>query len=325
VSSWWGVAESQERVITVAQMADAGVSRAGVNRLLRDGTLQRAARGVLVAGAAEPEGMPFRRRLWLAVLQAGPSAVAYRRSAAAWWGLDGNPGDVVEVALPWSRQSRTTAVHRLIGLEPEHVTRHLGLPITTVARTLVDLGSAVPSTVVERALEGALRQRMVSIDDLVDLTARARSWGRGALAEVMAARPAGTPATGSDAETQFLQLARAAGLPEPRRQFVLVLAGRQYRMDFAWPSLRLAVEIDGFQVHGQPSALRADLRRQNRIVLDGWMILRFTWADVVRQPELTVIRDLRAAFALGGGGEGVGGRGGGPSRGQRGGRSGSRP
>lgn len=296
----------------MAQMAEAGVSRAGQARLLREGTVQRRARGVLVVRAAQTEGPSFGRRLWVAVLEAGPAAAAFRRSAAAWWGLDGVLSDVVEVALPWSRQSRVAVAHRLIGLEPEHVTRHLGLPVTTVARTLADLGAVTPSTVVERALESALRQRLVTVEEVVGMAATTRSQGRPALAEVLGARPAGAAPTESDVETLFLQVARSAGLPEPRRQFVVVLGGRQYRLDFAWPWLRLAVEIDGFQVHGQPSALRADLRRQNRIVLDGWLILRFTWADVVGHPADAVVPDLRAAFALrgGGGGGGGGGRGG---------------
>jgi very-short-patch-repair endonuclease len=100
----------------------------------------------------------------------------------------------------------------------------------------------------------------------------------------MAGRPADTPPTESDAETLFVQIARAIGLPPPRRQFRILIAGREYRIDFAWPELRLAVEIDGSSVHG-PRQLGSDLRRQNHIVLDGWMILRFTWVMVAKEPD----------------------------------------
>src|SRR5579864_1557984 len=103
---WWELAESQAGAITVGQMVEAGVSRAGQARLLREGTVRRGARGVLVVGTAERDGASFGRRLWVAVLVSGPSAVAFRRSAAAWWGLDGVPADVVEVGLPAGRQSR---------------------------------------------------------------------------------------------------------------------------------------------------------------------------------------------------------------------------
>ncbi len=107
-------------------------------------------------------------------------------------------------------------------------------------------------------------------------------------------RPAGTPPTESDAETIFVQLVRSIGLPDPARQVATSLGRRRYRLDFAWPALRLAVEIDGAAVHG-PDQLSADLRRQNQIVLDGWLLLRFTWHDLVANP-VAVERDLRQAW-----------------------------
>jgi very-short-patch-repair endonuclease len=84
------------------------------------------------------------------------------------------------------------------------------------------------------------------------------------------------------------------GLPDPQRQVPVLIGGRRYRLDFAWPEIRLAVEIDGAAVHG-PGQLGADLRRQNAIVLSGWTILRFTWGMVVHN-EALVRRDLSVAW-----------------------------
>src|SRR5262249_16892342 len=114
-----------------------------------------------------------------------------------------------------------------------------------------------------------------------------------------ALRPPGAPATGSDAETLFVQLVRTAGFPDPVRQYWVVLGGRRYRLDFVWPALRLAVEIDGAAVHG-PDHLPPDLRRQNQIVLDGWMILRFAWSTLTARRR-DVEDDLWAAWGLRGG------------------------
>jgi very-short-patch-repair endonuclease len=59
-------------------------------------------------------------------------------------------------------------------------------------------------------------------------------------------------------------------------------------VDFAWPTLRVAVEIDGAETHASASALDRDLRRQNRIVLAlgpaGWILLRFSWLSLVSEP-----------------------------------------
>ena len=109
---------------------------------------------------------------------------------------------------------------------------------------------------------------------------------------------------GSDAETRFLQLSRAAGLSDPERQLRLLLGGRWVLLDFGWRRIKLAVEIDGAEVHARADSLGADLRRQNRIVLDGWHILRFTWEDVVRYPAETTATlllgwELAFAWSLG--------------------------
>ncbi len=88
-------------------------------------------------------------------------------------------------------------------------------------------------------------------------------------------------------ESAFESLVRAellaAGLPRPQLQHVVRLGGgATYRLDLAWPDLRLAVEADGAAVHANASALRNDLRRQNALVAAGWTLLRFTWADLGR-------------------------------------------
>jgi very-short-patch-repair endonuclease len=301
--NWKVLAATQAGVITSTQLAAAGWTRRGQERLVQDGVLARAGKGLFtVIGAGDlPPAARWSQRLWLLVLCAGPAAVAFRRSAGGWWRLDGVPAGIVEAAVAPGHQSRSKSVHRLSTLVDEHVTVERGLPVTTVARTLVDLGSAVPDGVVERALECALRRRLVTVDEMVALMDGLRCRGRSALARVLVQRPVGAPATESDAETLFLQAVRSCGLPEPLRQFGVLLEERLYHLDFAWPALRLAVEIDGFEVHGHRRALQRDLRRQNRIQLDGWLILRFTWDDVMYQPRDVVAVHLREAWQLRGG------------------------
>lgn len=297
VETWRDVASRQGAVLTRAQLRGSGVTRRQLDRLVATESLVRVGRGLYtqvgVAGGWEAE-------LWMAVLDAGPGAVAYRLSAGAWWQLDGVPAGAIEVAVGRGHQSRSARTCRLPTLKAEQVTHHHGLPITTTARTLADLGGVASHGTVERALESSLRTGLVALEEVEALAGSLRSRGAGVLRSVLAVRPRGAPPTGSDAETLFAQIARRCGLPPPERQYRVLLRGREYRLDFAWPALRLAVEIDGFEVHGRPGALRADLRRQNRIQLDGWLILRFTWADLVQHP-LEVEGDLRAGWSLRGG------------------------
>jgi very-short-patch-repair endonuclease len=170
------------------------------------------------------------------------------------------------------------------------------MPVTTVSRTLVDLGAVVPFDILERSVEWGLRDGRTSLDRLEELVTLRSGLGVRRLAAVLAARPAGAPPTESDAETLFVQLTRRAGLPDPVRQHRLRLRGRLVRLDFAWPLLRLAVEIDGAGVHG-PDALPADLRRQNRILLDGWFILRYPW-EAVAHDWARVMSELREAWEV---------------------------
>jgi very-short-patch-repair endonuclease len=230
-------------------------------------------------------------------------AVAFRRTAAALWMLDGvNPG-VVELVATAGR-ARSPAFKRARPLDETEVRSLEGLRVTSVARTVLDLGHVVDENVMERAVESALRKRYVSVSELkAAVDPLPFEGGTSALRALLARRPATTPPTGSDAETQFLQLARRSGLPEPQRQFSVPSYEGHFSIDFAWPGRRLAVEIDGAGVHASREALNRDLRRQNRILLSlapaGWMLLRFTWDDVTQGDYANQTRaKLHEAWAL---------------------------
>jgi very-short-patch-repair endonuclease len=82
---------------------------------------------------------------------------------------------------------------------------------------------------------------------------------------------------------RFLQLLRAAGLAQPVRQYEVRVGDERYFLDFAFPERRLCVELDGEEAH-TGAAFQRDRSRQNALVLLGWTVLRFTWADVTERP-----------------------------------------
>jgi very-short-patch-repair endonuclease len=232
------------------------------------------------------------------------TVVCFRRTAAAIWGLDGTGPGPVELAATSGRAS-SGSLFRPRPFEPAEIAQVDGFRVTSVTRTLLDLGQVVGPAVIERALESALRKRYVSLDALAEAVAAApRLRGAGALRSVLAGRPSGAPPTESDAETLFLQLARRSGLPEPQRQFALPTSEGVFRLDFAWPLRRIAVEIDGAATHASREALSRDLRRQNRLLISmvpaGWALLRFTWDDLV-DPRFAgqMVDKLREAWVIG--------------------------
>lgn len=284
------VASRQAGAISAGQLLSVGLTRGQVRGHVRAGLLRRAGQGLYVLAGQQQD---WRCRLWLALLGAGPSGFACRRSAAALWGFDGVPEEFVEVAVPRGHHPRGSKIVRLTRIQPGEVTTIESIPVTSPGRTLIDLGAVVAAPLVERCLESALRQELVAIGDL-DVVPSSRTPGSSVLRAILAQRPEDAPPTESDAETLFLLIARSMGLPEPMRQVAVERQGKPYRLDFAWPQILLAIEIDGASVHG-PDHLGADLRRQNHILLRGWTILRFTWAMVAFDEHL-VRRDLAAAW-----------------------------
>jgi hypothetical protein len=282
-------------VLQFHQLLEVGVTRHHLRQLLAAGRLVRLEHGIYSLPGLDD---PWLCELRAAVARAGPDAVVWRRSAGRWWGLDGVDRDpAIEVASGQGARHGDRRISRLRQPSSLRTTEERQLVVTTPAQTLLDLGTVFDADVVERATEAALRRRLARVGELralVDAAPRART-GAAALREVLARRPAGAPPTESDAETLFLQLVRAGGHPEPRRQYAVVSGGLMVRLDFAWPPTWQAAEIDGARFHGEDVRGR-DLRRQNAVIFGGWSLRRFTWQDVALYPDY-VARVLRDWFS----------------------------
>jgi very-short-patch-repair endonuclease len=100
------------------------------------------------------------------------------------------------------------------------------------------------------------------------------------------------PATRSELEILFLELIRAAGLPEPSVN--VIVTGDV--VDFHWPQLNLVVEVDSWEYHRLRGPFEQDKRRGNRLELANVMVLRYTDQDLRTEPE-RVIAELRTAMA----------------------------
>jgi very-short-patch-repair endonuclease len=325
--SWYHLLMQQEGVAARDQLLGAGMTRRRIDGAVAGGLLEKRGERLFVdpnwtsAGDVSRE---LRRAIFIVLCSCTPrqrcGAAAFRRSAAALWGLAGFSASPVSSVLAGARlpaglqvpvevavasgRVKAQALFKVDDLAATDVVLLDGLPITTVARTMLDLGQVAGERELERALESALRSRYLTVEQLATtLSSTPKRWGTAVLRSLLAARPDGLPPTESDAETIFVQLVSDAGLPAPERQFIVRTRDGVYRLDFAWPFSRIAVEIDGAETHASPVALGRDLRRQNAIVLalaaGGWVILRFTWLDLVdeRRAHQTVDK-LREAWSI---------------------------
>ncbi|HEX6595321.1 MAG TPA: type IV toxin-antitoxin system AbiEi family antitoxin domain-containing protein [Acidimicrobiales bacterium] len=285
------LAQRQHGVFTRSQARAAGASPSGCERRLRSGLWERSEHGGVYVLGGQPA--TWHRRLMACVLAGPVGTVASHRSAAVLCGI--RSGTPIEVTVPLLAQHRLRGLVHQLELPAGDRGVIDGIPTTRIERTLLDLAAVVDELQLERALEAALRSGLTTHERLEAYVEAAggRRWGAGRFRRAVAVSSTGRP-TGSELEVMFLQLLRAAGLEEPARQFEVRVDGRRYFLDFAYPHRRLAMELDGRAHHG----FDEDRRRQNALVLAGWTVLRFTWADVTERGAQTVAAvagGLRAA------------------------------
>jgi very-short-patch-repair endonuclease len=238
-----------------------------------------------------------------AVLACGEAAVLSHEAAGELWKIRQSRENVsgmrsIEVAVSVERGARTRTgltVHRLSTLRSSEITARAGIPVTTPARTILDLASRLPGRQLERAIDEAERLRLCTEDGL-DEIARAHFGraGAGALGALLREHRAGSTATRNDFEERFLALCRSRHLPQPEVNVPLL----DYVVDFIWPDAKLVVEVDGRATHETRRAFQEDRDRDGRLAVAGYRVLRFTWWDVTRRPAVVADRVRRILSSL---------------------------
>lgn len=189
-------------------------------------------------------------------------------------------------------------LYRTDTLPASDVTTRRGIPVTTIERTLCDLGAVVDLSTLRSCVIRSLQKGLTHPERLIgrhlELGGRGRP-GSAGLRALLGEIDPDLMLLESDLETSLLILILEAGLPRPTLQHPVELDGQRYRIDMAYPELRIAIEADRFAVHGTRPAFEGDRARQNRLVLAGWQVLRFTWRQVGREPDW-VVDQLRIAI-----------------------------
>jgi very-short-patch-repair endonuclease len=288
-------AASRHGALSRRQAASFGLSPQVIRRMIRDQHLIEPAPGVLVIAGAPAT---WRQRLKVATLCSNEAGVAAFRAGAALQGMDRYPEGPVELMLESPRKLRLANVEVHVGpLDPCDVIEIDGIPCTTAARTLCDLGSVDTIGRVRFAFEWAWRNG-ISLDELqstVDRLHRPGQHGSKVLQELLVeARLNGRP-TESALEVRLEAiLADIEGLV---RQFTVTdpAGGFVARVDFAVPACQLAIEAHSRQFHFGPTAERRDRERDARLRASGWTVLYVTASDMDDPSRVrsTVRRHLR--------------------------------
>jgi very-short-patch-repair endonuclease len=271
-------------VVTRAQLRRAGVTAAEIKQRVYTGALIREHRGVYRVGHRAPS---LEARYLAAVWAAGEHALLSGKSAAHLLGLLKRFPQPPEVTAPTERRLRGVKTRRERQPHPEDAMTWRKIPVTNVARTLVDLAASLPFDQLARAChEAGIRHGTTPAQVDAVLARRPRSPGAAKLREILRGD---VRITLSKLEVRFLARLRDAklALAETNRP-----VGAR-RIDCRWPAQRLTVELDGYRYHHSRHAWEQDRRREREARARGDEFRRYTYADVFEDPDF-MISELRA-------------------------------
>ena len=289
------LAAGQHSLASRTQALSLGMTPRQLHDRMESGLLVPVHQGIYRVPGAPPTS---EQAVLAACMAAGAGAVASHRSAAVLWALRGAEAPAPEITVVGTRRPRLAGVlvHRTDRLDDIDVSRRLRIPVTTPARTLLDLGAVVPVEVVEPALEDALMRRLVTFELLLNTLERLAASGRngaGVLRALVEERDPATAPTESMLEDQLFKVIRRGGLPAPVRQYEV----GGVRLDGAYPPFRLGLEADSRIWHGGRLDVQRNSDKANILLAHGWRVLRFTWFDLTRR-ALYVIGSIGQQLAL---------------------------
>jgi predicted transcriptional regulator of viral defense system len=277
------IVRRQHGVVALEQLNARGLASDAVRKRAGAGRLHRVHRGVYSPG--HPDLLTRNGRFMAAVLACGPGAVLSHRSAAALHDLRLSTRANVDVTAPGSRGRGRPGIrgHSGATLAGYDVTLIDTIPTTTLARTLLDVADDATRREIERACDQADIQCRLDMNAIDDVLRRAGG-RRGAvkLAAVLAVHRLGSTLTRNELEERFLAICRDAGLaPDAVNVWIPYPEGGGAEADFLWRGQRLIVEVDGRNVHTTRRAFEHDRRRDQRLAILGYRVIRFTWRQVM--------------------------------------------
>lgn len=287
------LAERQHGMVSRSQLLDIGLTDRQVTGRVRNERFITVRRGVYSLGHRQVG----QKGTWMsAVLSCGPGAVLSHRSAAALWGFMEWNGPV-EVLSPVTGRRRgeradprhltPPLVRKSTLLIAEETTLVEGIPVTTVARTLVDLAAVLSETQLAKALDTAAIRKLLDLEDLRKVVGASRGRkGIGNLRSLLEQWHPQTVLTRSELEARFLRFLKKIKFDEPQVNVTIALC----EVDFYWPDYDMVVELDGRKYHDTGRGFEEDRERTVRLELAGKRVLRLTWDMVVNQPRATEMK-----------------------------------
>ncbi|GMR02538.1 MAG: DUF559 domain-containing protein [Acidimicrobiia bacterium] len=293
------IARDQRGLFTLRQAMAAGLSERAVRDRVCRGVLERIHPGVFGYPGSEKS---WHRDVVAAVLSAPEPVAASHGTAAFLWGLTSRRPEVIEVIARRHRRVHRYpfTIHESKDFRASDILDVDRIPATSPVRTVVDLGASAPPWIVEKCLDTGLRMMFFSAWDVRCFIARVARPGRtgvGTIRPLVEERLKWRGLTESDLEDAFRALVGPSPVPMPDPQYVVYdSAGIEVgRFDFAYPARLALIELDSEGFHMDPVSFQRDREKQNRAHALGWTVYRFTWRQLVDEPE-AVLKILRSIW-----------------------------
>lgn len=283
------MAKQQYGVFTRQQAIAAGMKARSIEDRAERGSYERLFPGVYgIAGTSDG----WHRAVIAAVFAATDPAGASHRTAAYLWGMTDRRSEMIEVVsrrhLRVLRESYR--VRESKDLRSSDLVVVDGIPTTSAVRTVVDLGASAPPWFVAECLDAGLRSRLFTVWDVYRFIARVARKGRtgvGTIRPLVEERLVWEGITASDLEDLFRRVVAPMSYPMPETQLEIHEPNGDFvgRYDFAYPTRMALIETDSEGYHMDPVSFQRDRDKQNRAHSLGWTVYRFTWRQLIDDPD----------------------------------------
>lgn len=283
------VARDQRGVFTLAQGLASGFPRTTITGRAQRGVYEAIHPGVYGLTGSEDS---WHRSVLAAVLSTPNPTAASHRTAAHLWGMTSlRPERIEVVTIRHRRLERPPfTVHESKDLLSSDIVAVDGIPVTTAVRTVVDLGASASPRFVGRCLDTGLRKEFFTAWQVRCFIARVARPGRtgvGTIRPLVDERLVWNSITESDLEDLFRAVVGTSRFPMPDSQYRLCEPTGEFvgRFDFAYPIRSALIETDSERWHMDPESFQRDREKQNRAHALGWSVYRFTWRQLVDDPQ----------------------------------------
>lgn len=284
----------EARVFTRVDLRACGWSDAAISRAVRSGRLLSLRRGQFAAAGEAPSDAGL-----LAIAAAngsGPGVVSHRSALLLHeLPLVGAPPPLPEITVPPRRLGGLADTHLYRAtLRDEDVKTVAGTPVTSVARTIVDVARHRPATCAVAAADAALHRELVTQAQLDDVMLACWVWPR--IRRALRALALVDARAESPLESVSRLILRWMHLPAPMLQArIRDECGRFVaRVDFYWPEFGVVGEADGAMKYTDRTVLIAEKHRQEALEELGLIVVRWSWDDVIHRPRVLQTRLARA-------------------------------